>query len=197
MAFVVVYDACVLYPNVVRDLLIRVALAGMVQAKWSERILDEMVRALHAERAIEVDKLESLRNLMNRTIRDASVTGYEPLVEALKLPDPDDRHVLAAAIKSRAQVIVTDNRKDFPDAALAEWDIEAKSADAFLLDLLGLDDRIVYACVQQIAESRRRPPETVDDVLSHMERSGLRRAAAALRLGPGTVSQMEVDTDEE
>lgn len=80
MAFVAVYDACVLYPNVVRDLLIRVALADAVQAKWSERILDEMVRALHVERAIELDKLESLRNLMNRTIRDATVTGYEPLV---------------------------------------------------------------------------------------------------------------------
>lgn len=196
MAFIVVYDACVLYPNVVRDLLIRVALAGMVQAKWSEQILDEMVRALHEERGIELGKLENLRNLMNSTIRDATVTSHESLIDALKLPDPDDRHVLAAAIKSRAQVIVTDNRKDFPATALADWDIEAKSADSFFLDLLGLDDRIVYSCVQQIAESRRRPPETVDDVLSHMERSGLRRTASALRFGPGTVSQAEDDLDQ-
>lgn len=93
MAFIVVYDACVLYPNVVRDLLIRVALNGMVQAKWSERILDEMVRALHEERGIELGKLKDLRDLMNRTVRDASVTGHEPLIDALKLPDPDDRHV--------------------------------------------------------------------------------------------------------
>lgn len=103
---------------------------------------------------------------------------------------------LAAAIKASAQVIVTDNRKDFPATALADWGIEAKSADSFLLDLLGLDDRIVYSCVQQIAESRRRPPETVDDVLSHMERSGLRRTASALRLGPGAVSQVEDDSDQ-
>ncbi|MEV5144505.1 PIN domain-containing protein [Streptomyces sp. NPDC052727] len=196
MAFVVVYDACVLYPNVVRDLLIRVATAGMVQAKWSEQILDEMVGALHAQRGTDLDKLERLRGLMNGSIRDVCVAGYEPLIEGLKLPDLGDRHVLAAAIKAKAQVIVTDNRKHFPAAVLAEWDIEAKSADSFLLDLLGLDDRIVYSCVQQIAESRRNPPETVDDVLSHMERSGLRRTAAALRLGPGTVSRMEDDPDE-
>jgi predicted nucleic acid-binding protein len=189
MAFVVVYDSCVLYPNVVRDLLIRVAQAGMVQAKWTELILDEMSRALRTQRGTDPEKLERLRRLMNGSVRDVHVTGYEPLVEALKLPDPDDRHVLAAAIKARAQVIVTDNGKHFPAASLEEWSIEAKSADAFVLDLLGLDDRIVYACVSRIAESRRNPPETVDDVLNHMEHSGLRRTVAALRLGPGSVSQ--------
>ena len=193
MAFVVVYDSCVLYPNVVRDLLIRVAQAGMVQAKWTDQILDEMSRALRVQRGTEPEKLERLRELMNASIRDVRVFGHEPLIEVLKLPDPDDRHVLAAAIKARAQVIVTDNRKHFPAAALAEWDIEAKTADAFVLDLLGLDDRIVYACVDRIAESRRNPPETVEDVLTQMERSGLRRTASALRLGPGSVAQMTRD----
>ena len=190
MAFVVVYDSCVLYPNVVRDLLIRVAQAGMVQAKWTDQILDEMSRALRENRGTDQAKLERLRGLMNASIRDVRVAGHESLIDAVKLPDQDDRHVLAAAIKARAQVIVTDNRKHFPAAVLAEWDIEAKSADAFVLDLLGLDDRIVYACVSGIAESRRHPPETVDDVLNHMERSGLRRTVSALRLGPGSVAQM-------
>ncbi|AUY49747.1 PIN domain-containing protein [Streptomyces sp. CB01881] len=196
MAFVVAYDSCVLHPNVVRDLLIRVAQAGMVQAKWSEQILDEMSRALHEQRGTEPDKLQRLRQLMNDSIRDVCVTGYEPLVEMLKLPDPDDRHVLAAAIRSKAQVIVTDNRKDFPPATLAEWGVEPKSADSFFLDLLGLDDRIIYACVQQIAESRRNPPESVDGILEHMERSGLRRTVAALRMGPGSVSQLTDEADE-
>jgi hypothetical protein len=127
---------------------------------------------------------------MNDSLRDVRVTGYEPLTDAVKLPDPDDRHVLAAAIKARAQLIVTNNLKHFPADALAEWDVEAKTADAFVLDLLGLDDRIVYACVTRIAESRRTPPETVDDVLEHMERSGLRRSVEALRLGPGSVRQL-------
>ncbi|MER6628986.1 hypothetical protein ABT301_12175 [Streptomyces sp. NPDC000987] len=130
----------------------------MVQAKWSDQILDAMVRALHEQRGTDLDKLARLRKLMNGSIRDVRVTGYEPLIEGLKLPGPGDRHVLAAAVKAKAQVIVTDNRKHFPSTALAPWDVEAMSADSFLLDLLGLDDRIVYACVQQIAESRRHPP---------------------------------------
>lgn len=120
MAFVVVYDSCVLYPNVVRDLLIRVAQAGLVQAKWTDLILDEMSRALREQRGTESKKLERLRGLMNDSVRDVRVIGYEPLIDAVKLPDLDDRHVLAAAIKARAQVIVTDNRKHFPETALAE-----------------------------------------------------------------------------
>ncbi|MEY9849455.1 hypothetical protein [Streptacidiphilus sp. MAP5-3] len=85
--------------------------------------------------------------------------------------------------------------KDFPAGALAEWDVEVRTADSFILDLLGLDDRVVYSCVSQIAESRRNPPETVDDVLGHMERSGLRSSVAALRSGPGSVAQMTDETD--
>lgn len=102
MSFVVLYDANVLYLSTLRDLLIRVAQAGLVQA--------------------------------NRAVRDCLMTGYEPLVDALDLPDPDDRHVLAAAIKARAQVIVTHNLKDFPPNMLEKWDMEAKSADDFIRD---------------------------------------------------------------
>ncbi|WP_370072020.1 PIN domain-containing protein [Streptacidiphilus sp. MAP5-3] len=114
MAFVVVYDSCVLYPNVVRDLLIRVAQAGMVQAKWTDLILDEMSRALHLQRGTAPDRLERLRRLMSNSIRDVRVIGYEPLVTAVKLPDPDDRHVLAAAIKAKAQVIRHEQREGLP-----------------------------------------------------------------------------------
>jgi predicted nucleic acid-binding protein len=113
MTFTVVYDANVLYPNTLRDLLIRIAQSGTVQAKWTNAILDEMGRALRPD--IPDEKLERLRELMNRAVRDCLVAGYEPLIEGLKLPDPDDRHVLAAAIKAGAQVIVTRNLKDFPN----------------------------------------------------------------------------------
>ncbi|MEV1172406.1 PIN domain-containing protein [Nonomuraea sp. NPDC049784] len=120
---------------------------------------------------------------MNSAVRDCLVEGYEPLIEGLKLSDPDDRHVLAAAIKARAQVIVTLNLKDFPPEDLAAWDIEAKSPDDFVLDLIDLDGRVVWACVQQIADSRTSPPETVDDVLDALEVAGLVESAAALRGG--------------
>jgi len=126
MTFTVVYDANVLYPNTLRDLLIRIAQSGTVQAKWTNAILDEMLAALRRNRPdIPAGKLERLRDLMNKAVRDCLVTGYEPLIEGLKLPDPDDRHVLAAAIKTGAQVIVTRNLKDFPESDLQPWDIEA------------------------------------------------------------------------
>ncbi|GGV37038.1 PIN domain-containing protein [Kitasatospora herbaricolor] len=183
MAFVVVYDACVLYPNTLRDLLIRVALRGLVRARWTDAILDEVDRNLLKDLEIPAEKLQRRRRLMNNAIRDCLVTGYEPLIDGLKLPDPDDRHVVAAAIRSSAQVIVTENRKDFPQHYLDTFGIERKSADDFIMDLIGLDDRVVYACVQEIALGRRNPAQTLDDVLAQLERSGLNQTVSALRLG--------------
>ncbi|MGP4022292.1 PIN domain-containing protein [Actinomadura sp. 3N407] len=184
MPFVVLYDANVLYGNTLRDLLIRIAQAGGVQAKWTHRILDEMLTNLAAARpGIPAEKLLRLRGLMNAAVHDCLVEGYEPLIEGLKLPDPDDRHVLAAAIKAGAQVIVTSNLKDFPAAAMEVWNLEAKSPDDFVLDQIDLDDRVVWACVQQIVDSRVNPPETIEDVLDAMERAGLVESVAALRSG--------------
>jgi hypothetical protein len=103
MPFVVVYDANALYGNAQRDLLIRIARSGLVQAKWTDEILDEMTRNLSAKRHdIPPERLVRLRELMNSAVADCLVTGYEPLVESLELPDPDDRHVLAAAITKLA-----------------------------------------------------------------------------------------------
>ncbi|HLK75216.1 MAG TPA: PIN domain-containing protein [Streptosporangiaceae bacterium] len=94
------YDANVLYPNTLRDLLIRISQAGLVQAKWTNEILDEMIEALTRNRPdIPSNKLDRLRQLMIEAVRDCLVSGYEPLIEGLKLPDPSDRHVLAAAIR--------------------------------------------------------------------------------------------------
>ena len=182
MAFVAVYDACVLYGNTQRDMLIRVARSGLVQAKWTIAILDEVERNLAANRPdIPSEKLAKLRALMNLAIPDVLVENYEPLIGELKLPDPDDRHVLAAAIRAGAQVIVTSNLRDFPHDSLAPWDVEARSPDDFLLDQIDLDDRVIWACVQQIADSRKNPPETIEDVLDELERAGLVESVAALR----------------
>ncbi|MFI6815477.1 PIN domain-containing protein [Nonomuraea sp. NPDC050328] len=135
MALVGVYDANVLYGNEVRDLLIRVACSGLVRAHWSAEILDEVTRNLAANRPdIPSDKLSTLCKLMNAAIPGALVSGCEELTESLKLPDPDDRHVLATAIKAGAEVIVTSNLKDFPADVLATYGITAKSPDDFILD---------------------------------------------------------------
>jgi predicted nucleic acid-binding protein len=178
----VVYDANVLYPNTLRDLLIRIAQSGTVQAKWTNEILDEMVAALSRNRPdIPPARLGRLRDLMNAAVRDCLVSGYEPLIEGRKLPDSKDRHVLAAAIKSGAQVIVTRNLKDLPASDLEPWGIEAKSPDAFVLDQAGINMRAVAASVRQIADSRINPPESVEDVLSQLERDGLVESVVALR----------------
>lgn len=180
----VLYDANALYPNTLRDMLIRVAQAGLAQARWSGRILDEMQRAITRSRPdIPSGKLDLLRDRMNASIRDCLVENFDPLIDGLKLPDEDDRHVLAAAIACRADAIVTFNLSDFPADALSPWGIEAWSPDEFLLDLIDQDAKRVWGCLQRIADSRRNPPQTVEDVLAQLERSGLIEASAALRSG--------------
>jgi predicted nucleic acid-binding protein len=184
MAFIAVYDANVLYPNTLRDLLIRIAqLPHLVQAKWTEEILDEVIGALRKNLPdISVEQTGRLRQRMNAAVRDCLVSGYEPLVPALELPDPGDRHVLAAAIKTKAQIIVTRNLKDFPAEQLAPWELKAKSPDSFVRDQIDIDRQAVWACVQQIVDSRTRNPVTIDDVLNQLERDGLVGSATVLRM---------------
>ncbi|WP_409496501.1 PIN domain-containing protein [Amycolatopsis sp. cmx-11-12] len=182
MAFVVLLDANVLYPNALRDLLIRIAQSGLVQAKWTDEILDEVFRNLKENRPdLDPGKLDRTRELMNRSVRDCLVTGYEALLPAVDLPDPDDRHVLAAAVKAQAQVIVTENLRDFPVRALGRWNIQAQSADDFVLDRIAAHRRIVVETVLRIADSRRAPPTGFADVLDALERTGLSKSVAELR----------------
>ena len=153
-----------------------------MQAKWTEQILDETMRARTRNHPdVTAEKLQRLRHLINESVRDCLVTGYEPLIDVLKLPDPDDRHILAAAIKAGAQIIVTANLRHFPADALTPWEIEAKSPDDFILDQINIDSRIVYSCVSDIATIRKNPAQTVEDVLGELESAGLVQSAAALR----------------
>ncbi len=103
MAFVVVYDACALYSAPLRDLLIRLGRTGLFRAKWTDLILDEVFRNILKKRAdLDANKLKRTRDLMNKAIRDVRVENYEGLIDGLVLPDLDDRHVLAAAIRCGA-----------------------------------------------------------------------------------------------
>ena len=122
--FTAVYDACVLYPAPLRDFLIWLGLSGRFRARWSAQIHDEWKRNLLLNRRDLIpEQLDRTSALMDRAIPDGLVTGHETLISGLNLPDPDDRHVLAAAIRSSASVIVTFNQKDFPAAALAPFGI--------------------------------------------------------------------------
>ena len=182
MAFVAVYDANVLYPWLLRDVLIRVAQRGLVRARWTEQILDETFTSLRSNRPdLDPERLTRTRELMNSSIRDVLITEYAPLIDAVSLPDPQDRHVLAAAIRAHAQVIVTTNLQDFPAQELDKWDIEAKHPDEFLVDQFHLDAVSLHMIIQQVSDATSRPPMTFSDVLDGLERCGVTQATALLR----------------
>jgi len=177
-----VYDANILYPAPLRDLFIRLAHAGLVRARWTEAIHDEWIRNVLADNpSLSLDRLSRTRSLMNEAIRDCLVIGYEDLIESLSLPDPDDRHVLAAAIRADAEVVVTFNLKDFPAGVLASYNIEAQHPDHFLLTLLDADPEPVCAAVRQQREGLRNPPKTAEELLATLEIQGLVQTVARLR----------------
>ena len=177
-----VYDANILYPAPLRDLFIRLALTGLVRARWTETIHDEWLRnVLKNNPELSPERLARTRTLMNETVRDCLVTGYEDWIASLSLPDPNDRHVLAAAIRSGADVIVTYNLTDFPAETLARFDMMAQPPDDFLVGLLDLAPGAVCTAVKQQRESLRNPPKTAEELLVTLESQGLTQAVARLR----------------
>lgn len=183
VAFTVIYDANVLYPSMLRDLLIRIGQSGLVRARWTDLILDETFRNLKKNRPeLDPDKLARTRELMCLAIPDCIVQDYEELEPVfVNLPDPGDAHVMAAALKVQAQVIVTNNIKDFPADALRPWGIESKHPDDFLMDQFYLDGTELHLAVRNMSESYRNPPMDTEEVLDRLEVEGMPQIAAALR----------------
>lgn len=180
--FGVVYDACVLHPAGLRDLLVRLALTRLFRAHWSTTILDEMVHSIQRRHPdLPEGNLDRTRQLMCDAVPDAIVEGYADLIDGLSLPDDADRHVLAAAIRAGAQVIVTENVRDFPSDVLDVYNVEAQTPDAFVLHLIDLSPTTVAGVVQAQAAALTSPPMTVAELLDRLARSGLPRSVAALR----------------
>lgn len=178
---VVVYDACVLYPAPLRDLLMWLALTDLFQAKWSEAIHDEWIRSVLEDRPdLKPEQLERTRQLMNAKVPDCLVTGYEPLIDQIVLPDPDDRHVLAAAIQAHADIIVTFNLSDFPEATLNQHHIRAQHPDDFVCDLIEQSSEVVLKAARKHHESLQRPPKTIEQYLQTLQKQRLPRAAEQL-----------------
>jgi len=148
--FSVIYDACVLYPAPLRDCLLRLALTDLFKAHWTDHIHAEWIGALLRDGRYEEQKLNMVRDLMDAHVRDAKVTGYEPLINSLQLPDPEDRHVLAAAICCNADAIITFNLKDFPEAALVPFGIDVIHPDDFVYYQL---DMAPARCLSGLARS--------------------------------------------
>jgi hypothetical protein len=181
-AFIVFYDANVLYPAELRNFLMHLALTGVFRAKWSADVHEEWIRNLLSNRPdLTREKLERTRQLMDKAAPDALVTGYEHLIDGLTLPDPDDRHVLAAAIRAGASVIVTCNLADFPPHVLKEFDIEAQHPDEFIRHLLDLAPGLVIEAAENHRKSLKNPPKTVEEYLAALELQDLAQTASALR----------------
>ena len=182
MAFTAVFDANVLHPASLRDLLLRLAADGLFRAKWTEQILDETFGSiLRVNPELDPERLARTRAKMVKAVPDCLVTGYEPLIDAVELPDEDDRHVVAAAIRCHAAVIVTSNLRDFPSEALEPFSIEAQSPDAFVLHLLEIARDEVIMTITKQASALSQPPMSVDDLPVRLSDVGLSRSVAAIR----------------
>jgi predicted nucleic acid-binding protein len=184
MSTVAVLDACVLYPAALRDLLIRLAVAGAFQARWSERILDEAFDSLAEDRpGLDPARLLRTRALMTRVLAEAMVHPSEPKASVADLPDADDRHVVVTALSGTASVIVTFNLRDFPDAVLAPLGLRGVHPDDVVLDCLGRAPHVVRKVLHEQAGQLTRPACSVSQLLDHLERAGLVKFAAACRSG--------------
>lgn len=182
MRTVAVLDASVLHPAALRDLFLRLARSGLYQARWTREILDECFRSILRVRPdLDPARLRRTRELMEAALPDWEITGYEAHIDQLELPDLDDRHVLAAAIEARAQVIVTANLRDFPEHALEIHGIAALSPDDFVMGLIQADIDAVLDVIEAQAAALQRLPTTVDQLQGRLERSGLASSIARLR----------------
>ena len=179
--FVVVYDACVLYPAPLRDLLLRLAGVGLFRARWTDEIHEEWMRnVLRDRRDLNPELLERTRRLMDRAVPDCLVTGYQGLIEQVELPDLDDRHVLAAAIRCQASAIVTYNLRDFPKDHLTPYGIEPLHPDDFVAAQFELAPATVGKTVRDQRLSSRNPKQTVRELLDTFLSLGLASSLSAL-----------------
>lgn len=180
--FTAIYDACVLYPAPLRDLLIRLAGKGLYRAKWTAEIDDEWKRNLLLNRPdLTREQLDRVSELMIRAVPDALVTGHRSLCAGLSLPDPGDVHVVAAAIRCNAEVVVTFNLRDFPASALDEFEIEARHPDELVMNLWDLDQAAVLAAAAQMRRAMIRNPYSPEQFIDCIYRQGLPLTATTLR----------------
>ena len=175
------FDACVLYPQTLRDLLLNLARTDLFRARWTDLINEEWTRKLLEKNPGRADRVARTLALVNQSVEDCLISGYEEVIPTLQLPDPDDRHVLDAAIVGQADLIITLNLGDFPPEQLEPFGIEAQHPDTFVAHLIGLDQEVVCATIRRMRERYKNPPMTAAEYLESLEKKGLTRSAGLLR----------------
>jgi PIN domain len=183
VAYTVLFDACVLYSSRVRDLLLSLAETDLFRARWTEAINDEWVRNLKADRPeLRADKIDRTRQSMNENIIDCLIFGYESLIPYLTDINQKDRHVVAAAILGRVDVIVTYDLGDFPKNVLGRYRIDVQHPDQFVLQLIDSYPGIVCNAIRTLRTGLKKPPMDPQEYLSSLEKAKLPESAALLRL---------------
>lgn len=169
-----VLDACILYSAPLRDLMLWLALEDVYNARWTNKIHDEWISNLLANRKdLRPEQLEKTRTNMNAHIRDCLVSGYEHLIDDLTLPDQNDSHVLAAAIKSKSSTIVTFNQKDFPIEYLRQYQIKTQHPDYFIAEILDTNPISVCKAITSVHATLRNPAISIAQLLRTYEKLNL------------------------
>lgn len=180
MAFPAFLDTCVLYPQYLSDTLLTQADADTFRPLWSADVLRELGGVLAREAGLGEDAVSYRLEQMRAAFPDAEVTGYESLIDGMTNHEKD-RHVLAAAVRGNAEVLVTCNLRDFPHSALKPFDIGAVHPDDFLLNQLDLYPGAVVECLEQQVARYTHEPLTVRDLLPRLERCGVPNFTAEVR----------------
>lgn len=176
VTFICVLDTNVIYPIEIRDLLFWLAHYELYTPKWSDHIFDEW-KAVMIRKGVSEEEADKRVDKANQAFPDALVTNYSGLIETLELPDMKDCHVLAAAIKTNANVIVTNNIKDFPEEYLASFGLSAKTADDFLTDIIDLNPERAVAAFKEMVLNRTDPDQDEFEVLTILRKHGLNATA--------------------
>lgn len=178
----VVCDANVLYSAALRDLLMELGVGEVFEPRWTEEIHEEWIRnVLLNNPNLTSERLTRTKNMMNASIKNCLVQGYETIIQDLELPDSGDRHVLAAAIHSGADFIVTFNLRDFPADKLRQYNIEPLHPDQFILRLLNLNSQGLCNAAEKQRIRLKNPPKTPDEYLATLVELGLPLSATRMR----------------
>jgi len=172
LRFTCVLDTNVIYPIDIRDLLFWFAFYDLFTPKWSKHIFSEWENVMR-RKEIPDEEIKKRTSKAQRAFPDALVENYESLVDSLTLPDEKDRHVLAAAIKTNANVIVTNNTKDFPNEYLSRFGLTAKTADDFLTDTIDLNNELAIEAFRSLVLNRTNPDIDEFEILDRFRNNGL------------------------
>ena len=178
--FTAILDANVLFGIRLTSLLRELAMSGLFRARWSLDIHREWMEAVHTKHGIPMCELDYRRQCMETAIPDGRVDGYEPLVNGLTLPDPNDRHVLAAAIRCNADVIVTFNESDFPPSTLAPFGIHTRHPDLFIRNVDEIDPGTLITAVKNDMAHYKNPSLDVDAYIAGLREAGMPATAEYL-----------------